>query len=50
MHLIGGYHSSQRNMSTRTLTPAMLRDVLHRGAAIAGLPREPQHPQAPSPP
>ncbi|WP_405467570.1 uracil-DNA glycosylase [Streptomyces canus] len=38
LHLIGGYHPSQRNMSTRTLTPAMLRDVLHRGADLAGLP------------
>ncbi|PZH16002.1 uracil-DNA glycosylase [Streptomyces sp. NTH33] len=38
VHLVGGYHPSQRNMSTRTLTPAMLRDVLHRGAVIAGLP------------
>ena len=35
LHLIGGYHPSQRNMSTRTLTPAMLRDVLQRGADIA---------------
>ncbi|MEV0492578.1 uracil-DNA glycosylase [Streptomyces atratus] len=38
LHLIGGYHPSQRNMSTRTLTPAMLRDVLHRGADIADVP------------
>ncbi|WP_043267735.1 uracil-DNA glycosylase [Streptomyces sp. CT34] len=36
--LIGGYHPSQRNMFTRTLTPAMLRDVLRRGAEVAGLP------------
>jgi uracil-DNA glycosylase len=43
VHLVGGYHPSQRNMSTRTLTPAMLRDVLHRGAVIAGLSRERQH-------
>ncbi|MFE4649813.1 uracil-DNA glycosylase [Streptomyces sp. NPDC056707] len=35
LHLLGGYHPSQRNVSTRTLTPAMLRDVLHRGADIA---------------
>jgi uracil-DNA glycosylase family 4 len=35
--LIGGYHPSQRNMSTRTLDPAMLRDVLLRGAEVAGL-------------
>ncbi|MCX4430186.1 uracil-DNA glycosylase [Streptomyces mirabilis] len=38
LHLIGGYHPSQRNMSTRTLTPAMLRDVLRRGATIAEVP------------
>ena len=38
LHLIGGYHPSQRNMSTRTLTPTMLRDVLRRGADIADLP------------
>ncbi|RAG83322.1 uracil-DNA glycosylase [Streptacidiphilus pinicola] len=37
LHLVGGYHPSQRNMSTRTLTPAMLRDVLRRGADLAGL-------------
>lgn len=46
VHLIGGYHPSQRNMSTRTLTPAMLRDVLRRGSVIAGLSREREHPQA----
>ncbi|MEU2206032.1 uracil-DNA glycosylase [Streptomyces hygroscopicus] len=38
LHLVGGYHPSQRNMSTRTLTPAMLRDVLRRGARVGGLP------------
>ncbi|MGW3044011.1 uracil-DNA glycosylase [Kitasatospora sp. NPDC001159] len=38
VRLIGGYHPSQRNMSTRTLTPAMLRDVLRLGAEDAGLP------------
>jgi uracil-DNA glycosylase len=38
LHLVGGYHPSQRNMSTRTLTPAMLRDVLRRSADLAGLP------------
>ncbi|MDT0264866.1 uracil-DNA glycosylase [Streptomyces sp. DSM 44915] len=37
LHLVGGYHPSQRNMSTRTLTPAGLRAVLHRGARLAGL-------------
>lgn len=41
LHLVGGYHPSRRNMSTRTLTPAMLRDVLRRGAALAGLPGAP---------
>jgi uracil-DNA glycosylase len=39
LRLVGGYHPSRRNMFTRTLTPAMLRDVLRRGAATAGLPR-----------
>ncbi|WP_345034121.1 uracil-DNA glycosylase [Streptomyces sannanensis] len=38
VYLIGGYHPSRRNMFTRTLTPAMLRDVLRRGALVAGLP------------
>lgn len=37
LHLVGGYHPSQRNMSTRRLTPVMLRDVLRRGAELAGL-------------
>ncbi len=50
VHLVGGFHPSQRNMSTRTLTPAMLRDVLQRAATLAGLPHEPHHPQAPTPP
>jgi uracil-DNA glycosylase len=38
VHLLGCYHPSQRNIFTGRLTPAMLRDVLRRGAAIAGLP------------
>ncbi|MEV0692983.1 hypothetical protein [Streptomyces sp. NPDC050388] len=46
VHLVGGHHPSRRNMPTRTLTPAMLRDVPHRGAVIAGLPRERQHRQS----
>lgn len=37
VRLIGSYHPSQRNMFTRTLTPAMLRDVLRRGAEAAAL-------------
>lgn len=37
LHLIGCYHPSQRNVFTRTLTPAMLREVLGRGAEAAGL-------------
>jgi uracil-DNA glycosylase len=39
LRLVGGYHPSQRNMFTGTLTPAMLREVLGRAAATAGLPR-----------
>ncbi|MFD5650531.1 uracil-DNA glycosylase [Streptomyces sp. NPDC127039] len=38
LHLVGGYHPSRRNMSTHTLTPTMLRDVLRRGADAAELP------------
>ncbi|MEU3221085.1 uracil-DNA glycosylase [Streptomyces sp. NPDC006971] len=43
LHLLGGYHPSQRNMSTHTLTPSMLRDVLRRGAEAAELPARPRH-------
>ncbi|WP_236062120.1 uracil-DNA glycosylase [Actinacidiphila acididurans] len=43
LHLVGSYHPSQRNMSTRTLTPAMLRDALRRGADLAGLPTRLRH-------
>ncbi|SHM10725.1 uracil-DNA glycosylase [Actinacidiphila paucisporea] len=38
LHLFGSYHPSQRNVSTRTLTPAMLRDVLRTAGRTAGLP------------
>jgi uracil-DNA glycosylase len=41
LNLVGCYHPSQRNMSTRTLTPAMLRDVLRRGADLAEIPARP---------
>ncbi|OEV11998.1 uracil-DNA glycosylase, partial [Streptomyces nanshensis] len=37
LRLVGSYHPSRRNMSTRTLTPDMLRDVLRRAAGSAGL-------------
>jgi uracil-DNA glycosylase family 4 len=37
LYVLGCYHPSQRNVSTRTVTPAMIRDVLRRGARIAGL-------------
>jgi uracil-DNA glycosylase family 4 len=40
LHLFGSYHPSRRNVSTRTLTPAMLRDVLRTAAGAAGLPAE----------
>ncbi|MGW5352813.1 uracil-DNA glycosylase [Streptomyces sp. NPDC004031] len=36
--LIGCYHPSRRNISTRTVTPAMIRDVLRTAAQEAGLP------------
>jgi uracil-DNA glycosylase family 4 len=38
LHVFGSYHPSRRNVSTRTLTPAMLRDVLRTAAHAAGLP------------
>jgi uracil-DNA glycosylase len=37
LHLVGCYHPSQRNMNTGTLTRAMLREALGRGAELAGL-------------
>lgn len=36
LHLLGCYHPSQRNMSTRTLTVPMLHDVLHHAVRLAG--------------
>lgn len=42
LRLVGAYHPSQRNMSTRRLTPGMLRDVLRRAARTAGLPALPR--------
>lgn len=36
--LFGCYHPSRRNISTRTVTPAMIREVLGAAAAAAGLP------------
>lgn len=42
--LLGCYHPSQRNVSTKKLTPEMLRAVLARAARIAGLP-DPPDPQ-----
>jgi uracil-DNA glycosylase family 4 len=37
LRLIGCYHPSRRNMSTRTVTPTMLREALAQGARAAGL-------------
>jgi uracil-DNA glycosylase family 4 len=37
LEVFGCYHVSQRNVSTRVLTPAMLREVLHAAAHSAGL-------------
>lgn len=37
LSLLGCYHPSHRNVATGVLTPAMLRDVLREGAALAGL-------------
>jgi len=37
LHLLGCYHPSQRNMSTRTLTVPMLEQVLHEAAVLGGL-------------
>ncbi|PWI40953.1 uracil-DNA glycosylase [Streptomyces sp. ICBB 8177] len=37
LRLFGCYHPSRRNISTRTLTPAMLREVLADAARAAGL-------------
>jgi uracil-DNA glycosylase family 4 len=36
--LFGCYHPSQRNVSTRLVTPAMIREVLRTAATAAGLP------------
>jgi uracil-DNA glycosylase len=36
--LLGSYHPSRRNVSTRTVTPAMIGEVLRAGAVAAGLP------------
>jgi uracil-DNA glycosylase len=35
LHLLGCYHPSQRNISTGTLTTAMLHDILDRAARMA---------------
>ncbi|MFG1810899.1 uracil-DNA glycosylase [Streptomyces sp. NPDC049040] len=38
LHLIGCYHPSRRNISTRTVTPEMIRAVLRTAADAAALP------------
>lgn len=50
LRLVGAYHPSRRNMSTRRLTPGMLREVLHRAATSAGLPPRPPTPTPTHPP
>ena len=37
LNLLGCYHVSQQNTFTGTLTPAMLRELLHRAKELAGL-------------
>ncbi|MGH3951509.1 MAG: uracil-DNA glycosylase [Pseudonocardiaceae bacterium] len=37
LHILGCYHVSQQNTFTGRLTPEMVRDVLARAAALAGL-------------
>ena len=37
LHLLGCYHVSQRNVQTKLLTPAMLRDVLEHAKQLAGI-------------
>jgi uracil-DNA glycosylase len=41
LSLFGCYHVSQQNTFTGRLTPAMLREVLARAGAAAGLPTVP---------
>ncbi|MQA15019.1 MAG: uracil-DNA glycosylase [Pseudonocardiaceae bacterium] len=43
LHLLGCYHVSQQNTFTGRLTPAMLTDVLRRGAQLAGIDSEQNH-------
>ncbi|MCX0273712.1 uracil-DNA glycosylase [Nocardia zapadnayensis] len=47
LHLFGCYHPSRRNISTRTLTPAMLHDLLQRALTTATINQSDGRPRCP---